>query len=206
MKYILIIASLLFWSCNAQNKKEKIEKNKITTVNKHTEMTTEKFDIETFEKNKTGTEYNFTSESGETVRQIGKEDKYIEYIAPLPPGLFETYKQYYKSGELQRYIVSFPKDFLKLKKEYDKSGKLIEEIDYDPPYKFTFEQLLKLIEKEKDTIDLYNKNTTIGRSSDKAGTFWYITYKKVPMRREDITIDGVTGEILERGFHPHEDN
>ena len=206
MKYILILMFFLFWSCNAQNKKQSTKKNKTTTVNTHTEMTTEKFDIATFEKNKIDNEYNFIMENGTKVRQTESENEYSVYITPPPPELFETYKQYYKSGELQRYIISYPKDFLKLKKEYDKSGKLIEEINYDPPYKFSFEQLLVLIEKEEDTIDLYDKNTSIGRGSDENGTDWYITYKKVPMRREVIKVDGITGEVLERGFHPHEDN
>ncbi|MCF6351031.1 MAG: hypothetical protein L3J23_08410, partial [Flavobacteriaceae bacterium] len=170
------------------------------------EMTTETFDIEKFEKNKVDGEYYYTLEDSTTVRQIESENEYIEYIMPPKPNLLEIYKQYYKSGEIQRYIISFPKDFLVLKKNYDKTGKLIEEIDYDKPFKFTFEQLVALLKKEKDTIDLYDKNTTIGRGSDEKGTDWYVTYKKVLMRREFIIINGITGEILERNFHLHLDN
>jgi len=197
---IFIILIILF-SCNAQEKKQ-LKKS----TQKYTEMTTEKFDIEKFEKNKINNECNFILEDGTTVRQTGDENNYIEYIMPPKPNLIEIYRQFYKSGKLQRHILSFPNDFLILKKEYDENGNLTEEINYDTPYKFTFEQLLELIKKEKDTIDLYDKNTSIGRSTDTTGTFWYITYKKISMRRERIKIDGITGEILERSHYPHEDN
>ncbi|MCF6351030.1 MAG: hypothetical protein L3J23_08405 [Flavobacteriaceae bacterium] len=169
-------------------------------------MTTETFDIEKFEKNKVDGEYYFTLEDSTTVRQIESENEYIEYIMPSKPNLLEIYKQYYKSGEIQRYIISFPKDFLVLKKNYDKTGKLIEEIDYDKPFKFTFEQLVALLKKEKDTIDLYDKFTSITRGVVKEGIFWEVEYKIQKNRVEEITIDGITGEILERNFHLHLDN
>jgi len=67
-------------------------------------------------KNKINNECNFILEEGTTVRQIGDENNYIEYIMPPKPNLIEIYRQYYKSGKLQRYILSFPNDFLILKK------------------------------------------------------------------------------------------
>lgn len=207
MKYILIITSLLFWSCNAQNKKEKIKKNKITTVNTHAEMTTENFDITLFKKNNINNTYSFKLNDGSLVTQESDEGYYYETITPVPPKLFIKEKRFYESGLLESILVKFPNNFLINLVEYNNEGKLINEMNYDIPFKFNFEKLLLLIKNEKDSIDISDRrNTTIGRSSDENGTFWYITYKKVPMRREVIKVDGITGEILERGFHPHEDN
>lgn len=201
MKTIPIITIvLILFSCNAQ------EKNKKTTTQKQTEMTTEKFDIATFNKNQGNGKYNFILKDGTKIEQEIDKEFYNETIRPPLPILFISDKRYYKSGNLQSELIHFPNRFLKNLKKYDENGKLTEEIDYDKPFKFNFEQLLKLIKKEKDTINLFDKNTSIGRLSDTTGTFWYITYKKTSMRRERLKVDGITGEILERSHYLHKDN
>lgn len=202
MKTIPIITIILvLFSCNAQ------EKNKQKTKNqKEIEMTTEKFDIETFNKNQINGKYNFLLKDSTKIEQeIDKEFYNVTIRYPLPK-MFITDKRYYKSGNLESELIHFPNRFLKSLKKYDKKGKLTEEIDYDKPFKFTFEQLIDLIKKEKDTINLFNTNTVITRGSDANGTDWFITYKKGFGRREVIKVDGITGEILERSHYLHEDN
>ncbi|WP_010522277.1 hypothetical protein [Aquimarina agarivorans] len=212
MKYILIIASFLFCSCNAQNKKEKIEKNKIIKVNTHTEMTTEKFDIPAYNERKKNAKTAIFLENEIEIQQfdVGDDEDiiYVEYEIPPKPEYFFVYKEYHSNGILKLKGLRFKRGkFQKvIWKNYNFNGELIEEINYDNPYKFTFEQLLELIEKEKDTIDLYDENTSIKRGILAEGALWQIKYKKTPMRREKLKIDGITGEILVRGFHPHEDN
>ena len=200
---LLSITLLIFacFSCKGQ------VNNQNNTKQNNVAMTTEKFDIETFEKNKIDGEYNFVL-NDTIIKQFGGTDNYVEYLFPPPPNLFGEYKEYfYPSGKLKICMKIFPNEFDKTKKVYNKEGKLIEEINYDEPFKFSFNQLLELIKNEKDTIDIFDrKNTTIGRGSDENGTNWYITYKKVPMRREVIKIDGITGEILERSHYSHLDN
>ncbi|QXP54210.1 hypothetical protein H0I24_00265 [Cellulophaga sp. HaHa_2_1] len=171
-------------------------------------MTTEKFDIATFEENKVDGEYNFIKKDGTKVRQTEGVNDYSVYEYPEPPSFFMKFKRFSKETKiLQQDVTRFPNRFLVLRLEYDNNGKLMEEQNYNIPYKFTFEQLLLLLKNEQDTIDIFDKkNTTIGRKSDESGTFWFITYYKVPMRREVIKVDGVTGEILERSFYPHEEN
>ncbi|WP_238527902.1 hypothetical protein [Aquimarina agarivorans] len=197
----IILSVFICFSCRGQESRQN------NTTQKDTTMTTEKFDIATFEKNKINTEYNFVLDDGTKVRQVEGENDYSVYEYPAPPELFMTFKRFYKSNKsLEQHVIRFPNRFLKKRLEYDKEGKLVEAVDYDKPFKFSFEQLLELIKKEKDTIDLFDKNTTIGRGSDEKGTDWYITYKKVPMRREVIKVDGITGEILERSHYSHLDN
>ena len=132
---------------------------------------------------------------------------YVEYEIPPEPEYFLTYREYFYSGVLKTKGLKFKGgNFQKgTWRKYNIEGELVEEINYDLPYKFTFEDLSKLI-KEKGTIDLYEKNTKISRGMLNGRLLWQIKYKKVPMRRETIQIDGITGEIVERSFYPHEDN
>ncbi|WP_255572375.1 hypothetical protein [Cellulophaga sp. HaHa_2_1] len=204
-KWLVILLYYLLISCIGQEKSktiptENIKQKKI--------MTTEKFDIATFEENKVDGEYNFIKKDGTKVRQTEGVNDYSVYEYPEPPSFFMKFKRFSKETKiLQQDVTRFPNRFLVLRLEYDNNGKLMEEQNYNIPYKFTFEQLLLLLKNEQDTIDIFDKkNTTIGRKSDESGTFWFITYYKVPMRREVIKVDGVTGEILERSFYPHEEN
>lgn len=206
---LLTILSFIIFSCDSQNKEKKKQ-----TTQKKIERTTETFDIETFDKNKIIDEYNFVLENGTKIRQTSSSDSYSEYITHPKPELFIEFKGYYKNGKLKRYVIRYPNNFQKIRKEYNKDGKLIEEINYDTPFKFTFEELLELLKKEKETIDIFNKNTSIARGIngvDWQGKIdtnytWYIEWKKTYGRRETLKVHGVTGEILERGHYPMEDN
>jgi hypothetical protein len=209
-KHLIVTALFILLSCNAQEKKDSTKK-KVNTK-KNTEMTTETFDIEKFNKNKINNEYNYLLEDKTKIQQMqaGHEEKlvYVEYKIPPKPEYFYSYKEYHNNGILKIKGKRFKQGAFKqgVWKKYDKIGTLIEEIDYDKPFKFTFEQLVALLKKEKDTIDLYDKNTSIVRGVVEEGTFWEVEYKKDWGRRETMVIDGITGEILERSFHPHLDN
>jgi hypothetical protein len=206
-KCFIIVLIFIFCSCKGQQKKEITSTESENQIKKQEEMTTEKFDIGTFEKNSIDNTCSFKLEDGSLVTLELDEDFYYKTLIPILPKLFTEEKRYYKSGLLESILVKFPNNFIISLVEYDKEGKLINKINYDSPFKFNFEQLIRLIENENDDIDIFDKkNTTIGRKSDESGTFWFITYYKVPMRREVIKVDGVTGEILERSFYPHEEN
>jgi len=208
-RFLLYIIFLSILGCNGQEKKNETKKLK------KIEMTTEKFDIETFTKKKNeSNEYSFELEDGARVRQIKSGENYIAFTTPLPPEMFMIFKEYFNNGSLKRYIIRYPKNFLKMSKEYNEEGKLIEEIDYDKPYSFTFEELVTLLKKEVAEIDFYDKNTTISRGinstdwQDKVdkGPTWYVVWKKDWGRRETLKIDGITGQILEKSFYNHLDN
>lgn len=202
--WLFILLYCLLSSCVNKEKSKIIP---LKNIKQKKIITTEKFDIATFEENKVDGEYNFITEKDSKVRQLNDAVSYSEYITPPPPNYFETYNEYFVTGELKSKLISFPNNFLKHYWIYNIKGELIDETDHDIPYKFTFEQLVKLIENENDDIDILDKkNTTIGRKSDEDGTFWFVRYKKVPMRREVIKVDGLSGEILERSFYPHVDN
>ncbi len=200
-KVVLILLLLVLLSCNVQNKNKQNH-----GAQKHTEIVIDTFDIETFNKNKVNDEYNFVLDNGTKFRQTSSESSYSEYITPPKPELFIEFRGYYKNGSLKRYSIRYPNNFQKIRKEYDETGKLIEAINYDIPFKFTFEQLLALLKKEKDAIDIFDTNTVITRGVIEEGTIWEVEWKKTFGRRETLKVDGITGEVLERSFYPMKDN
>ncbi|ADV50349.1 hypothetical protein Celal_3074 [Cellulophaga algicola DSM 14237] len=202
--WLFILLYCLLSSCVSKEKSKIIP---LKNIKQKKIITTEKFDIGTFEKNSNDNIYSFKLDDGSLITLELDEDFYYKTVIPILPKLYTEEKRYYKSGLLESILVKFPNNFIISLVEYDKEGKLINKINYDSPFNFNFEQLVKLIESENDDIDILDKkNTTIGRKSDESGTFWFITYYKVPMRREVIKVHGVTGEILERSFYPHSED
>jgi hypothetical protein len=196
---------MILVSCQAQNTKQKSNHQK-------KEMTTEKFDIKKFEKNQVNGNYSFVLENGYSVKQfysgLNSSKIYLEYYFTPEKKHFYLYKEFYFNGILKTVgfrnkISSFQ---IGIWKTYNKKGELIEEINYDEPFDFSFEQVLELLKKEKDLIDPYNKNTNISRGIDGDKPIWEVSYRKEYGRRETIIIDGKTGEIIERDFYLHEDN
>lgn len=211
---IFILCAILF-SCNAQERKGEKNKNESVITNNTSKMATEKFDIEKFAKNKINGEYIFELEDGTEVRQFGGDNNYVEYKYPPAPNLIATYKEfYYPSGKLKTIKKIFPNNFIRLSMEYNEEGKLIKQTDYDEPFKFSFEELQGLLKKRKEQIDLLDQNTLIGRAIDGTdwkgktdkGPTWYISWKEIPMRRETLKINGITGELIEKGHYDHLDN
>lgn len=213
MKSITILNIILvLFSCNAQDKNKQ-------TIQNHTEMTTEKFDIKTFNENQVNDTYSFERDDVK-VEQIqtgeGQDLLYTEYEIPNAPELFFIYKEFYSNGVLKEKGKRFKQGkFQKgVWQEYDEKGKLIKETNYDTPYDFNFEQLVKLLDDGEFNIDLLDKNTAVGRGvggSDWKGKIdknptWYISWEKEPMRRETLKVDGINGAVLEQSHYQHEDN
>lgn len=198
LKYILIF--LLFTNCKAQNNSQKTTKMKT-------------FDIETFNKNKNHlNEYTFVDKDSTVIEQSQWHSGYEEVIKPIESYL-QTYNKYYNNGTLKLTGDFYPKDFEKgVWKEYDEKENLIKEKDYDTPYKFTWEDILKLIKDRKLVMDIYGFEVTrsfgfatenIGKETEKP--FWAITYNK---SEEDmllgvIIIDGITGKIIKEYDEPY---
>jgi hypothetical protein len=94
---------------------------------------------------------------------------------------------------------------------FDESGKLIQEIDEDKPYKFTFDDVLQFCRKNgikvnkgyEDTWE-YPGNmtaTNILRECFEGSCWWRIAYKipnGVETDEEIIKLDGVTGKVISK--------
>ncbi|MCF6351302.1 MAG: hypothetical protein L3J23_09805 [Flavobacteriaceae bacterium] len=184
----LIIGSLIIIvmaSCKAQNNNLKQD-------------TMKTFDIETFNKNKIGNEYNTVLEDSTVIKQYKSgSGLYIELIKPKN-SYFQTRNRYYSNGKLKSTVQDFPNDFLAgVMKEYNQQGALIKETDYDKPFKFTFKDILKFIEQRN--IDMKGDYFRIGRNVVDGTPVWGITYdkEKEKMILGTIGLDGITGEVIQ---------
>ncbi len=196
LKYVLLL--VLFIHCKAQNNTQKT-----------TQMKT--FDIETFEKNKNHlNEYKFIDNDSTVTIQSDDDYEYYETINPKK-SFFQTINRYYKNGKIKLEGEIFEHFFQKgTWKEYDEQGHLIKETDYDAPYKFTWEDILKLIKDRKLDMNAYgfevSRSFGFGRQEETTEEpFWAITHN---ISEEDmllgvIIIDGVTGKIIKEYNEPY---
>lgn len=117
---------------------------------------------------------------------------------PLP-NAFITYSEYYKDGSLKLRGDIYRKDSFQkgVWRYYDAKGHLTKTDDFDKPYAYTWEQLSAWLKLQKIT---YVKIQNINRKQIADGKYvWYVLWeKKAGGTGEQLTIDGVTGRILER--------
>ena len=147
----------------------------------------------------------------------------ITYKETHPDSYFSIYKIYDSRGYIKEKGLLIAKSMSTSKMGtwyyYDESGKLINEINYDKPYTFTFNDVLEFCKKEKipvtkgidfpyktmlnDSNEPYKAyyETYIGRS-DKGTEVKYswliIYYNGIGTKRTDIMLDGKTGKVLSR--------
>jgi antitoxin component YwqK of YwqJK toxin-antitoxin module len=186
-QFLYIIIILTITSCKSQS------------TNNTKKDTMKTFNIETFNKNKIGNEYNFKLEDGTKINQQElPNNEYIERINPKN-SYFQTLNRYYYSNKkLKSTVQLFPNDFLAgVMKEYDQFGNLTNETDYDKPYKYTWEDILKYIKQRKFDMNAYGFE--VGRNVVDGKPVWSIIYNKSDedMKLGVIGLDGITGEIFQ---------
>ena len=158
------------------------------------QKTMKTFDIETFNKNKVQTQYNFITKDSTLYNQSEDYDEYLEIINEKDSP-FEIQNTYYKTGIIQMEVYRYSNDFIINMKEYDQQGTLIKETDYDKPFKFTFKDILKFIKKRN--IDMNGDYFEITRGSNEKGCSWTIFWEKEDKTAiKRINIDGITGKII----------
>jgi len=159
-----------------------------------------KFNIETFDTYKDESDYwHFTDKDGFEVVQFDLGDAFVER-RKKHKDLFEEYYVYYENGNLKQEARCFINNgFLKGKGYfYDLMGRLEEVIDYDIPYKYTWENVLDFVKKNK--IKLYDTHTLIQRYKDKEkGYCWWIRWK-MPWEQKVclVMLSGEDGRILDK--------
>lgn len=197
MKKILISICLISLnSCISQIKGDKKEKESM-----------EYFDISRFkdwevDTNYSTTEnYNFLKKGNERIEiVINERTIYVQKTNTANP--YGIRKNYYPKNKLLKSVFyEFYSMLLGGAKKYDEGGKLIEEIDYDKPYKFSIKELIEKVKKEYD-VDLEKKieNNWAKRKVDQnlKKPFYEVSLgsKEIPGQQDYILIDGTTGETL----------
>ncbi|WP_143273710.1 hypothetical protein [Aquimarina sp. MAR_2010_214] len=197
MKTLFVILALIQIGCNAQNK----ETNSVTNEkNNNQNKAMETFDIDTYNKNKDQAEnYIFTLDDGTKVTQFGNQESgYYEY-SRKQNSFFEKRKSFYASGKLKidgtMYFNSYQKGIWNY---YDEQENLEKTIDYDQPFTYTWDDILKFVKEKK--IDLSKNTTRISRTTEGVIPTWGITWHYDSGRLKSITINGKTGEIVEEKF------
>ena len=177
--YGLLVITLIT-SCKAQ--KQDLKQDSMKT-----------FDIVTFDKNKVNNVYNFITKDSTVVEQDEDYNEYTEVIRQHKSP-FEFQNRYFKSGKIKMEVKRYTNDFMIYLKQYDQQGTLIKETDYDKPYKFTFEDVLKFIKKRN--IDMTNYHFEIFRNIVDNKPMWSVTWEKEDESNlQRVIIDGTTGKI-----------
>ena len=192
---LVLLASTL--SCQSQN----IQPMEPIIDNKFEVFDNNKY-IELAEKNKKSQEH--FDENGNYLQMIKANAGSATYFTSKN-SYFTIFKEYYKSGRINKKGLKFNVwggfNFGTWY-EFDEQGKLIKEIDYDKPFKFTFEDLLKFCEKEKIRVDKgpilqsTGYHTKIRRGVKNEKPWWEIEHLKKPDLIETIKLDGISGEIF----------
>ncbi|SHM25245.1 MORN repeat variant [Chryseobacterium contaminans] len=128
------------------------------------------------------------------------------YSMTLQNSYYTLTKVYFPNGNIKTKGISNNTESLQIGiwYEFDENGKLIKEIDYDKPYKFTFEDILKFCEKEGipltkgPVLQSTGFHTTITRRIEKEKPIWEIEWKKKFNIVESIILDGTSGKIISR--------
>lgn len=170
MKLLILIVMLLnIQACDGQNKKNN---NHVTAKNTTDKMN--KFDIDSFEKNKGKqgyvNEYHYTLNDNSNIREFSSKaasDKFeLRYQRELTKKFNpkKYYYYYYPTEIINKEVLEFNNSLLNVK-EYDKNGKLIKEINFDKNFKHTFEQIHDIVMKEKK-VDIYDTRQAVALRHD----------------------------------------
>ncbi|WP_449399663.1 hypothetical protein [Chryseobacterium wanjuense] len=118
---------------------------------------------------------------------------------------FMISKSFYPNGNIKSKGLSSNTGYFQkgVWYEFDEQGRLIKEVDYDKPFKFTFEDVLKFCNKrnikiEKGSISQNGWHNIISRKIENGHPIWRIEYLKQPNLTEIITLDGITGKVLKQ--------
>ncbi|QKX07086.1 hypothetical protein HN014_19925 [Aquimarina sp. TRL1] len=160
------------------------------------------FDIEAYNKKKKNPGYDgYYLKDSTYIRQFdaGGDGIYMNYIEVIthPTNFFQEYRVFHHNGKIKIDGLKFFNDFEKgIWKEYDEQGNLVKETDYDAPYKFTWEDVLKLIKERK--LDMTGNNFEVGRNIVDKRPVWSIIFNiKNSDKLGVIGIYGDTGEIFQ---------
>jgi hypothetical protein len=207
--YILILLSINI--IYAQNKKQ-MKKQEVTYLPVITPEF-ETFDTIRFNKIRVKN-YSIAGETLQdgTIIAMGVFKAYSYYTEMPPASWFGIAKQYYPNGNIQSKGLGFNHDRFEkgVWYYYDEKGNLEKTVDYDKPFKFTFEQVIKFCEKE----EIYFKKGVLGgdgewyRSSirreyiaEQQICYWEINwFNQRKGKIEIIQLDGITGKEISREY------
>ncbi len=164
----------------------------------------ENFNIEVFNKNKNSTgNYSYILENKAVVTQFGNsETGYFEYTRE-PKSLFEKRKAFFPSGKLKLKGQVYSNFFQAgVWYYYSRNGTLEKTIDYDSPYKFTWEQVKEYC--SANSIKLELSSTRISRDNIDNKPVWTISWLHGNATIREVKINATSGEFIGEKLFPIE--
>jgi hypothetical protein len=206
MKVVLFLYFVsIFFSCKSQHEMTNNNKNKNKMRTPVVTKDFEKFDFQKFDSIQGFSIY--TLEDGTHLELLKEADEYLSRETPKD-SYFTLVKIFYLNGNVKEKGLSINSgDFRKGTFYYfDESGTLIREEDNDLLYKYSFEDLLKYLEKEKIPLTMgfigSGIHTSIYKKNDTDGVKWLIRWLKetssLPAIIEEIIIDGKNGNVISK--------
>ena len=210
MKYVLILLIMSTpYSIQKSNAQTTIMEKQAIIIPK-IDNSFETFDIKTFNKEK-----RLSKRMKKESEILIEEDSYTTGFIRRTysdSSYFKYNKLFYKSLGIKKKGVMF-NDGSKygIWYEFDEQGNLIETIDTDAGYDFTWEQVIHYCEENKiKLIKGYKrsgfKTKIYKEESEEGNKIWVITYQISGDQLIELTLDGKTGEELKRkeiGFINH---
>ncbi len=178
------------------------------------ELMVEKFDIAQYEKRllEDSQSVDFIDADNNHVQRFGdRESGFVERVTPRG-GYFTAYKKYFSSGSLNESGALYAYGQFKkgLWQEYSEDGEIVETINHDEKYEFSFEKIVEF--SESNGIELRARGTQLSRELDDDGNpFWYLSWSSgetvgVEYIIKNIELNGRTGEVVELEDSRWEDN
>lgn len=167
----------------------------VLTINANEINPIEKFNIQNFNQNKTGSSYTKILADRTTIRQrVIEQEGFTFYEEEMLPfnSPYRYKKIFYYNGQLARNGTRFYNNLIGIVKEYDLNGNLVGQIDYDAPFQFSFKDLAEKMKKEYN-IDIYDlkEGFTVRRYNDKTMDI------KTPYYQINFMFNTETGNVRE---------
>lgn len=153
-----------------------------------------KFDVERFEKNKTDYFYRY-QEKEYIISQFKTAKSYVEKIENTN-NPYTEYTSYYLDTHTVKVRGSrFYDSLTGVGRVYGKQGEILEEVNYDLPYKFSFEELAEKMKREYN-LDIMVKNPHILMVSRSTDPYPYYQINLVNTEIRTIIVHGETGDTI----------
>ena len=158
-----------------------------------------KFDIDTFNKNRTNDTYKFVMDNMEIIQEDW-EDQYVEYIRPIGK-FYNVLNTYYLNGNLKKHGIRLNDGpLIKIWEYYDEQGKLIKTIDEDAKFgnvPFDYNKVILWLDKKRYiSIEKGEVYINYSFSFNSKKKYWWID---VYGEYKTYLLDGQTGRIIGGG-------
>jgi len=183
--YFLILI-ILISSCNSQ-------------ITKQTDMET--FDVKEYNENKNLVDLHiYELENGNKIEdQGGYEDGTFTRKIIYPNSLIQTYIEFSKVGTIMKKGDFYSNDFNEgIWETYNENGEVIETIDYNRNFKFTWKDVQNFCLKKEIDIKLYS--TSIAKDKEDELVVWKVMWLHNPSEFKIFVLNGTNGNVIREEF------